>query len=215
MISIAHSKISLSVLLSVLSIFSLQACGEGTRIVSGSDYDTQSQLGGQTTTGLDYRDFENAARNAVESFLNSPFSEHPEEGRRWVLAISRIVNDTTLTLDTDQLVKKMRVAFLQSGRVLTTTAVGAGGPEDQLTSQVRDLASSDLFNPDTVARARTVVAPDLSLSGKIIQRINIVDDEQQIDYYFQLSITNLDTGLAYWEFEEIIAKLSDGDSFIW
>ena len=215
MVSIAHRKLSLSVIISLLSIVSLQACGEGTRIVSGSDYDTQSQLGGQTTTGLDYRDFENAARKAVESFLNNPLSQHPEEGRRWVLAISRIVNDTTLTLDTDQLVKKMRIEFLNSGRVVTTTAVGAGGPEDPLTAQVRDLAASNVFNPDTVARARTAVAPDMSLSGKIIQRINVVDDEQQIDYYFQLSMTNIDTGLAYWEFEEVIAKLTDDDSFLW
>ena len=214
MLSITHRKIPLRLLISLLSIVSLQACGEGTRIVSGGDYDTQSRLGGQTTTGLDYRDFENAARKAVESFLNDPLSQHPDR-RPWVLAISRIVNDTTLTLDTDQLVKKMRIAFLNSGRVVTTTAVGVGGPEDPLTAQVRDLKDSNVFNPDTVARERTAVAPDLSLSGKIIQRINVVDDEQQFDYYFQLSMTNIDTGLAYWEFEEVIAKLTDDDSFFW
>ena len=46
------------------------------------------------------------------------------------MAVSRIVNDTTLNLDTDQLVKKIRIALLNSGRVIATTAVGADGPED-------------------------------------------------------------------------------------
>ena len=39
--------------------------------------------------------------------------------------------------------------------------------------------------------------------------------KQQVDYYFQLTITNLETGLAYWEFEEVIVKLGSDDRFSW
>ena len=60
-----------------------------------------------------------------------------------------------------------------------------------------------------------MVAPDLSLSGKIIQRTNRVGGKQQVDYYFQLTATNIETGLAYWEFEEVIAKLGSNKSFSW
>ncbi len=44
--------------------------------------------------------------------------------------ISRVVNDTMQRIDTDQLVKKIRIELLRSGKVVVTTAVGGAGPED-------------------------------------------------------------------------------------
>ncbi len=189
----------------------------GTQVVNltNPEYTADPQTGGETTFGLDYRDFEYSAKQAVDSFLGSPLSQKPGGTAPWVMAISRIVNDTTLNIDTDQLVKKIRIALLNSGRVVVTTAVAAGGPEDAMSAQVRELQDSELFNQDTVAGAGTMVAPDLSLSGKIIQRANRVGDRQQVDYYFQLTATNIETGLAYWEFEQVIAKLGSNQSFTW
>jgi len=190
---------------------------ETTQTVNLTDpaYSARPAMGGETTFGLDYRDFEYAAKQAVDSFLNSPRSIKPGSNAPWIMAISRIVNDTTLVLDTDQLVKKIRIALLNSGRVVTTTAVGADGPEDRMSAQVRELRSSKLFNQKSVARSGTMVAPDLSLSGKIIQRIMRVGGKQQVDYYFQLVATDIRTGLGYWEFEEVIAKLGDNTNFSW
>ena len=192
-------------------------CGGNTQVVSLTDpaYSSRPATGGKTTFGLDYRDFEYSAKQAVDSFLNSPLSRKPGSNAPWVMAISRIVNDTTLNIDTDQLVKKIRIALLNSGRVITTTAVAAGGPEDSMSAQVRELKDSDLFNQNTVAKRGTMVAPELSLSGKIIQRTNKVGSKQQVDYYFQLTTTNIKTGLAYWEFEEVIAKLGSNSKFSW
>ena len=201
-----------------VAVLLLAGCQSGgTQVVNltNPEYTASPQTGGETTFGLDYRDFEYSAKQAVDSFLNSPLSRKPGGTAPWILAISRIVNDTTLNIDTDQLVKKIRIALLNSGRVVVTTAVGAGGPEDAMSAQVRELQDSELFNQDTVAGAGTMVAPDLSLSGKIIQRANRVGDRQQVDYYFQLTATNIETGLAYWEFEEVIAKLGSNQSFSW
>ena len=201
----------------VLAVAGPIGCGGGTKVVSLTDpaYSSLPATGGETTFGLDYRDFEYSAKQAVDSFLNSPLSRKPGSNAPWVMAISRIVNDTTLNIDTDQLVKKIRIALLNSGRVITTTAVAAGGPEDSMSAQVRELEDSDLFNQDTVAKRGTMVAPELSLSGKIIQRTNKVGSKQQVDYYFQLTTTNVETGLAYWEFEEVIAKLGSNSNFSW
>ena len=188
-----------------------------TTVVNLSDpgYTTSPQTGGETTLGLDYRDFEFSAKQAIDSFLGSPLSRKPGSNSPWIMAVSRIVNDTTLNLDTDQLVKKIRIALLNSGRVIVTTAVGADGPEDKLSAEVRNLRNSKLFNQKTVAGEGTMIAPDLSLSGKIIQRGNNVGNKQQVDYYFQLSMTNIETGLAYWEFEQVIAKLGANKNFSW
>ena len=204
---------------STFSAVGLAGCAgtDETIIISQTDpaYSSRPAVGGATTFGLDYRDFEYAAKQAVNSFLGSPVSLKPDSAAPWIMAIGRITNDTTLDIDTDQLVKKIRIELLNSGRVMTTTAVGAGGAEDTMSAQVRELEESDLFNQATVAKRGTMVAPELSLSGKIIQRNNTVGGKQQVDYYFQLTATNLETGLAYWEFERVIAKLGSDSNFSW
>ncbi len=200
----------------IIASLSLVACETTTiKNVVDPSYTTKPLTGGETTQGLDYRDFEFTSKRAVDSFLASPLSVKPNSNQPWIMAISRIKNDTTLDIDTDQLVKKIRIAMLNSGRVMTTTAIAAGGAEDEMTKDIRTLEKSKLFDKSTVAKQGTVIAPDLSLSGKIIQRTNKVAKNQQIDYYFQLTVTNLQTGLAYWEFEEIISKVSTNNSFSW
>jgi len=168
--------------------------------------------------GLDYKDFETAASKMVNDMLDSPLMVHPKaaQGGRFVVAMSNITNDTAQRIDTDQLVKKIRVSLLNSGRFVVTTAVGLNGPEDAMTAKSRALKGSKMMNQATVKKNGRVVAPDFSLSGKIIQRNNRVDGRtQQVDYYFQLTLTNLDNGLAYWEGEEAIIKRGDNRTVSW
>ena len=116
-----------------------------------------------------------------------------------ILAISRIVNNTGKQIDTDLLVKKIRVALLQSGKAVTTTTFGLGGQaEDPLASgmqQKRDF----LNDKNTPGKA------DFSLSGKIIQLNARAGNTTQATYSFQLSLTDT-AGLAVWEGEKEITK---------
>lgn len=99
---------------------------------------------------------------------------------------------------------------------MITTAIGANGPEDTMTAQSRMLKKSKMVNQKTVKKDGRVIAPDFSLSGKIIQRNNRVNSStQQVDYYFQLTMTNLDDGLAYWEGEQAIIKRGDNRTVSW
>ncbi len=196
----------------------LTACATPTTVVNvpgSTDSVSPYAKQGETTLGLDYRDFQYASGSAVESFLASPLSRKPNSNAPWIMALGRIINDTTLNIDTSQLTKKIRIELLNSGRVVVTTAVAAGGAEESLVADVRKLSDSELFNQDTVAKQGTVIAPELSLSGKIIQRTTTVGKKQRVDYYFQLTMTNLETGLAYWEFEEVIAKQGGNKSHTW
>ena len=170
------------------------------------------------TMGLSSRDFDSAAKTALDEMVASPLLVHPEvaKGGRYILAISNIINDTSQRIDTDQLTKKIRVGLLRSGKFLTTTAIGLNGAEDQMTAKVRDLENSKLVKQSTVKKNGTVIAPDFSLSGKIIQRTNRVDRSTQlVDYYFQLTLTQLETGLAYWEGEYPISKTGSNNSVTW
>ena len=87
-------------------------------------------------------------------------------GKPKVLMIGRIKNNTATHIDTDSLMKKIRVSLNKSGRALTTTAVGLDGPEDasskqsenfgptlNLTNQ-RSLQKATLYLPTTVFREK-------------------------------------------------------------
>jgi uncharacterized protein (TIGR02722 family) len=164
--------------------------------------------------GLDERDFNTAARILVQKMLTSGALDRPGGGR-YVIAVSRITNDTMQRIDTDQLMKKIRVALLNSGKGVITTAVGDNGPEDAMSARVRELRESQEFNQSNLAGMHEMVAPDLSLSGKFLQTNNTVDDGQRVDYEFQLSLTDLHTGLALWESEAPIAKLGTNATVAW
>lgn len=183
---------------------------------STENVDTTS--GEYVTAGLSSSDFHGAANKALEDITNSPLLVHPqaESGGRYIMAVSNIVNDTAQRIDTDQLTKKIRVGLLQTGKFLTTTAIGLNGPEDRMTAQVRELSGSKLVNQKTVKKNGSVIAPDFSLSGKIIQRTNRLDRSSQlVDYYFQLTLTELESGLAYWEGEYPVSKKVSNDSVTW
>ncbi|MCK9454421.1 MAG: penicillin-binding protein activator LpoB [Sulfurimonas sp.] len=171
---------------------------------------------GEAVMALDYRDFQGAATDMIESLLASGAVDK-KDGTRYVLVVSRIINDTMQHVDTDQLVKKIRVGLLQSGKVVVTTAVGIDGAEDKMSMKTREeLRGNVEFDQKTVAGKGSMVAPDLSLSGKILQRNIRVDKKtQRVEYYFQMSLTDIKTGLAYWEDERIVAKRGSNKSVAW
>lgn len=197
----------LLVLATCLSLL-LAGCATPTRYV---DPDNDQ---GAVSMALDYRDFERAASGSVDSMLESGAVNNPNGGR-YVMVVSRIVNDTMQRLDTDQLVKKIRVDLLRSGKVVTTTAVGIDGAEDEMNMLARTLRDSEEFDQRGVQKKGSLQAPDLSLSGKILQRNRKVGREQQVEYYVQLSLTDLASGLALWEDETQVIKRGSNASVSW
>src|SRR5690625_1483830 len=113
----------------------LAACATPTTYV-----DTRDDRGPATMT-LDYRDFEMAAGEAVDSLLLSGAVDNPHGGR-YILVVSRVTNDTMQRIDTDQLTRKIRVELLNSGRVVTTTAVEIGRASCRATVRISILAQS-------------------------------------------------------------------------
>ena len=198
-----------------ITLSALLAAGLMTGCVDKTERIDMHNDKGDQVMGLDYRDFDQAASEAIQSMLKSGTLDK-KNGDRYILAISRVTNDTMQHIDTDQLIKKIRIELLKSGKVVVTTAVGANGPEDKMSEDVRKLRENDEFNQNTVQKKGTLVAPDMSLSGKILQRNVAMDDgKQQVEYYFMLSLTEIKTGLAWWEGETVIGKRGSGKSVSW
>ena len=174
---------------------------------------------GKAVMGLDYRDFDRAASEMVQSLVASG-SLKKEGGGRYVVAKGRILNDTMQRIDTDQLMAKVEQELTRSGMVVMTAAVGAGtAPKDSLVHDVRDIRDSDKgdeFNKDTLQAKGQLIAPELSISGKIIQRnVRYENDKQQVEYYFQLQLNNLTNGLVFWQNETVMGKRGSNKSVSW
>lgn len=167
---------------------------------------TSQKEGMDHVMSMEYRDFERAANEAVADMLGSGAVTNPNGGR-YVMAVSRITNNTMQRIDTDELVKKIRTQLLRSGKVVVTNAVGLDGAEDPMVMKARQLRKSKEVNQAGVASKGSIVAPDLSLSGKLIQKnLKISSSKQRVEYYIQLSLTDIETGLALWENETPIIK---------
>jgi uncharacterized protein (TIGR02722 family) len=173
---------------------------------------------GKPVMGLDYRDFDQAASQMVQSMLGSGVLKK-KDGSRYVMTTARIINDTMQRIDTDQLMAKIEQELLNSGQVVMTSAVGGKGSPDKMIYEMRDIrdsAQGDEFNKDTIAAKGQLIAPELSISGKIIQRnLRYSKDRQQVEYYFQLKITDLTTGLRFWQEETLIGKRGSNKSVAW
>lgn len=183
---------------------------------SNVEYVTANNAEDAVSLGLDSQDFEQAAQESLNSLLASDALNKPGGGR-YVVAIGKVVNDTTLRIDTDMLIKKIRIGMLQSGKAVITTAVaGNSNGVDELIYDVRELRDNDEFKQDTIAGKGTLYAPDLSLTGKISQRISRTGKNKQlVEYYLQLTLTDIKSGLAYWENESIVRKLGSNKSTAW
>jgi len=173
---------------------------------------------GKAVMELDYRDFAQAASEMIQSMVSSGALKKPGGGR-YVMTTGRVTNDTMQRIDTGQLMAKIEEELLNSGMVVMTSAVGGRGAPDEMIYEMRDIrdsATGDEFKQETLAGKRTLEAPELSIAGKIFQRnIRYDRNRQQVEYYFQLMVTDLTSGLRIWQKESLIGKRGSNRSVAW
>ena len=144
------------------------------------------------------QDFIAAASSSTSDLLASGVLDRVKNPPA-ILAMSRIVNNTSQQIDIDLLTKKIRVGLLNSGKAVTTTTFGLGGQaEDPLAKGIQQ--QQEFMNDQKSTRL-----PDFTLSGKIIENTAKSGDTRQTTYSFQLALTD-QQGLAVWEGEKEITK---------
>ncbi|MCU0770658.1 MAG: penicillin-binding protein activator LpoB [Verrucomicrobia bacterium] len=187
----------LNLLLGAAAVAVLTGCVSKTAYV-----DPNSSRLVTTTEGINIQDFSQAAdamtASLIDNFINPGLLQSGEPGQPALLAISRIQNNTGQQLDTDMLVKKMRVALLQTGKVQTSTTIAYGGPEDPLAAEQQK--AQEFFEDKQHTRL-----PDYTLSGKIIEDRTSAGRTKQTSYIFQLSLSSR-AGIGVWEDERTIVK---------
>lgn len=184
----------------------LCGCGE-TRVIDLQNEREVSSM--QNVMELEYRDWTDTAETMTKSMLESKvFTSHKNP----VIAMGNIVNDTAQRFDTDILTKKIRTTLLKSG--VAKIATNFSG-EDTVSNAVRNVRGNDEYDQSTIAGKGNLIAPNMSLSGKMLQRNLKLQSgwfsstDTRVEYYLQLTLTDLKTGLSIWEDEKPIIKEGD------
>ncbi|PAF48261.1 penicillin-binding protein activator LpoB [Helicobacter sp. 12S02232-10] len=194
-----------------ISAFILAGCTSKVKYIDPKDSKEYTGI------GLDYHDIEDAASKSVQSLLQSGYVKNlGTQKSPKVLAISDVTNDTMQNFSTEELTRKITRDMRNSGKFILTMAMsGSGGTTDKMLKQARDARDNSEFNQYTVQEKGNLIAPELSLSGKIVQRNTKIGSKQRVDYYFLLTLTDIKTGLVVWDDEVNIIKLGSNKSVAW
>ena len=113
-----------------------------------------------------------------------------------------MINDTMQRFDTSILTQKIRTTLVNSGKA--QISVNFDG-QDTTSDAMRAMRGNEEFDQATIAARGTLVAPNLSLSGRMIQRNLRLQGgwfggaTTRVEYYLQMTLTDLRTGLSVWE----------------
>lgn len=150
------------------------------------------------TSAINSQDWASAADQLVASLLASNALNHAPRVPA-ILAVDRVINNTQLMVDTDLLIKKIRVALTQTGKINITNTMGLGE------RAVVASEAAELEEMQSGTKQRLLV-PDYTLYAKLIQQSDRNSRITQNTYSFQMSLVETRTGNAVWEEEKQIAK---------
>lgn len=168
---------------------------------------------GHPVLSLDYRDFDVAIDEILQSLLASG-TLRKSSTSKYVVTTGEIINDTTQRIDTRQLMSSVEETLINSGQINMTSAIGDA--TDDMLYDSRDLRLIDEFDQTTVMEKGQLIAPELSFSGKIFERVVYYDKKtNQVEYYIQLIVTDLKTGLRFWQKQVQILKRGSNKTPMW
>ena len=215
----------------------LAACG-GTTVIDTNDEKEVAAM--QNVMELEYRDWTNTAEKMTESMIQSGALKKEQKpviaiGNivndtqqrfdtdiltkkiRTTLLKSNLAqvsvsfkngqSTQTILLPSD--VKSGTRVQTPSGSVISVNEAHA---EDATTYNMRSQRGDAEYDQNTFAKTGTLVAPNMSLTGKMLQRNLKLDSgwfssvDTRVEYYLQLTLTDLKTGLSVWEDEQPIIK---------
>jgi len=159
------------------------------------------------TGGINSQDWYTAADQLVGSLLTSGALDKATT-QPAVLAVDRVINNTTLNIDTDLLIKKIRVALMQTGKVAITDQMGLGE---------RAVVANEAAEMDEMMSGKKakVIVPNYTLYGKLIQQTDKLNGVTQNTYSFQMSLVDVKTGLTVWEDDRAISKQTKKSTLGW
>ena len=126
------------------------------------------------------------------------------------MLLNPCVNTTTQQFDTDAIIKKIRIALMNTGRVEVIMADDMfGGAEDRIAREAQR-RKDKAAGIDTDASNKNV--PDVTVTAKLLEDRTRAGSTRQVAYILQMSLTNTTSGRAVWEGEAQIVKQGEKSS---
>lgn len=140
---------------------------------------------------LSYQEIQDIAKESADQFLNEYKNKE-----KMTLVVSNFINETSLNKDifVRTLVREIR----KSGQYDVINRA----KDDSMIKDARAMRQDEEYDPYTTIEKGSLVAPDISLSGKITKTIN---NGEEI-YLFLLTLTDIKTGLVIWDRDVILSK---------
>lgn len=152
---------------------------------------------------MNVQDWSLLADQLVQSMASSGVLERLPNPPAGIL-INPVVNSTTQQFDTDAIMKKIRIALLNTGRCEVIMTAGPGGrAEDPIAKDAQALKD---FQSGKDNRPNMANVPDATLTAKLLEDRARSGSTRQVTYVLQMSMTNTSTGRAVWEDEAQIVK---------
>ena len=186
----------------ILPLYLLISCGERCPVGRAADaryLEDGSNKGLVNLDKINSQDFTRAANQLIGDLLTSgALTKAPTQPA--ILHVGEVRNDTQTYFDTDLLLQGMKRDLITTDRVRISTTAGPGGKgTDSYAQEVRE-------NLDAEGKKINRPRPYFSLSGKIIEETSRVDKVTQKDFYFLLTLTEIDSGTGVWFGRELITK---------
>ena len=186
----------------ILPLYLLISCGERRPVGRAADaryLEDGSNKGLVNLDKINSQDFTRAANQLIGDLLTSgALTKAPTQPA--ILHVGEVRNDTQTYFDTDLLLQGMKRDLIATDRVRISTTAGPGGKgTDSYAQEVRE-------NLDAEGKKINRPRPYFSLSGKIIEETSRVEKVTQKDFYFLLTLTEIDSGTGVWFGRELITK---------
>ena len=156
----------------------------------------ENQIESSSGFNLTNKDCDTLVNNLVNDILASGSLDNT--GEKYILIISDIKTDTIHDVDTDIFVKKLRIALQKENKVRMSTMT-----EDKMIMKSRELRRSSETNQTNVAKKNALSAPNISLTGMIVEK-ELSSDKSE--YTIMLTINDLKNGISLWEGEQSLIK---------
>ena len=186
----------------ILPLYLLISCGERRPVGRAADaryLEDGSNKGLVNLDKINSQDFTRASNQLIGDLLTSgALTKAPTQPA--ILHVGEVRNDTQTYFDTDLLLQGMKRDLIATDRIRISTTAGPGGKgTDSYAQEVRE-------NLDAEGKKINRPRPYFSLSGKIIEETSRVDKVTQKDFYFLLTLTEIDSGTGVWFGRELITK---------
>lgn len=173
----------------------LGACATKARYIDAGGPETVVSL-----NKVDIQDFQSATDALIADMLTwDAFAGT----KKPVVALSRVVNDTTNNFDTALLTNQVQEAILKSRKATISMSMSVDRKDDVVRQDVAAIGGTE------------TVVPDLTLIGKISEVSARAGSTQQVSYVFAMRLVETKTGNVVWMNSKTITKQGEKNSVGW